>query len=570
MTRKNSYLLASLIVFLVIVGMALWLILFRESDSILKPSPSGGTTTLEIPKGPELVDVPVSSPPNYFFLFTHTEDPFNHELSEERYWRVGEMIEEIARVYPTLDLTWTIEFQGSDAKTIADRNAETGLVDYLLTLNDQELVEFGYHAHHDPTYLNRPQNDLAKNPSYEEVYDAIFSWITCEKDLTRGGCVEERGGGLEAILDTFGQVTIVTGLGVGEGFQVERSAGSRAVSELLPERFVGFGLPDHGATLRDQEYASARDQLMAILTPTHETSTTTFWMDNTIRINDGAPGEGLGSIGVSQGPQVAEQTIESLDPTRSHVMNVSVADKYLYTMKGTSPTIWGYSHSTNPALTDAQLNPPKEREKGYALTQSTLEYLASTFTQRNSRNQFVSAQEVVELFVSDDYLTVDEQELEQMALWILNQWDEAPPNWVYDGEDFYSLTDAFFLLASAFSGEVDEGAFLSIYGPWSLTEKQTRAVTIATDDLRTFAQEEALVSNPLKETYRIGSQTLTTTQILYGLSYLLMIEQQEAEIDTITIPKTQTAPATYELLETLGCADCLDSSWSLKPARFQD
>src|SRR3972149_5600792 len=223
------------------------------------------------------------------------------------------MIGRFAEENPDLGLVWTIEFQGADAKTVLDRNAPTGLADYLRPLQGEGLVQFGYHAHHDPTYLSRPQNDLGANPSYDEVYEAIFSWITCEKDPVVGGCVAPRGGGLEAILDGFGEVVIVTGLGIGEGVQIERAAGTQAGRAPPPDRMVAFGSPDHGATERQSGYSAARDALLALLTPTHETSSGTLWMDNSIRINDQASVEGVDISRIPEGPISAAPAVEALD-----------------------------------------------------------------------------------------------------------------------------------------------------------------------------------------------------------------------------------------------------------------
>jgi len=41
-------------------------------------------------------------------------------------------------------------------------------------------------------------------------------------------------------------------------------------------------------------------------------------------------------------------------------------------------------------------------------------------------------------------------------------------------------------------------------------------------------------------------------------------------MESIAVPKTDAVPETYYTLEDLGCTDCLDTAWSLKPARFQD
>jgi hypothetical protein len=430
-------------------------------------------------------------------------------------------------------------------------------------------VEFGYHAHHDPTYTNRPQNELSSEPSYDEAYDAIWSWITCVKDTAYGGCVEERGGGLEAILDTFGQVKIVTGLGIGSGAQFERSAGSQAVRELATGRLLGFGFPDHGAVVSDPDYAAARDGLLALLTPTAETTSGTFWMDNSIRINDAASLEGVNTGGLSDGPEELAKSLGTLDGTRPFVLNIGIADKYLYTVESTSPTRWGYANPGSPSLPTNLLHPAAEREKRYSLTEQSLEYLARTLAAAPGQLQFVSSDQVVELFTSDDYWDVDDDELEQLALWILNEWSARPPDWVYDGEDFYSLVDAFALLAAALRDAPAEAIVSNVYGPWSAATASTESTDVPVANLRDLLGGELLQGDRVAESYSVGGRTLSATQVLYALAYLFVLDRNSVEGETIRIPATQSAPQTLGFLETLGCVACLDTAWSLKPARFQ-
>ncbi|MDG1950190.1 MAG: hypothetical protein P8J32_05265, partial [bacterium] len=310
----------------------------------------------ELGPGPEVTDVNLENPPLYLYAFTHTEDHINHTLSENRYWRTGAMIEELTAEFPALPFTWTIEFQGADAQTITERNSETGLVDYLLSLNEQGFIEFGYHAHHEPTYNNRPQKDLSSNPNFEDVYVALQEWVSCEKDPLLGGCVNETGGGLLKILEVFGQVEVVSGVGYDDGFLIERSAGSQVIQSHLPNRLLGFGLPDHGAALDDEGYTQSRNELLKLLTPTNETSSGTFWMDNAVRINDGVPLDDVESIRIRDGARLVQNSLEGLDDNRPHVLNAGLADKYVYTKIGTSPTKWAYAHTDDPELPEEWLN----------------------------------------------------------------------------------------------------------------------------------------------------------------------------------------------------------------------
>ncbi|MFA6024446.1 MAG: hypothetical protein WC777_04510 [Candidatus Gracilibacteria bacterium] len=525
-----------------------------------------------LPEGPSLQNAPsMTKAPIYFFLFTHTEDHINHAYSEDRYFRVGEMIESLARENPETPINWTIEFQGADAATVASRNAQTGVMDYLLDLNEQGLVNFGYHAHHDPTYLNRPQKNLSADPSWDEVYDALHEWITCTKDPLKGGCTSPSGGGLQAILNNFGEVEIVTGLGIGEGMQIERSAGSQAVLAEIPDRLLAFGAPDHGGTLgkkgAENNFATLRDELMSLLSPTNETSSGTFWMDNSIRINDGAVADGMDSLNLMEGASSAVQAIQGLDRSKPHVINAGIASKYIYTKQGTSPTIWAYKNQQNPELPSQWLNSATTIEQNYRSTEEALTTMTEEFMPENPGSQWVSPDEVVDLFTSADYWEVDEEEMKNIALWILNEWGQEPPPYAYDGEDFYSLTDSFALLLNELQGGDQEETLVSkYYGPWSLLTAQSAAVTVDSADLEEWMEEWDFENKQMSESFTVGKEKLSPAQMLYALAMLFVNPYAES----IEVPATNNAPETYGLLEEMGCTDCLDSAWSLKPARFQD
>jgi len=521
----------------------------------------------QLPAGPSLHEVSYDDAPIFFYLFTHTEDHINHELSEERYQRVGPMIEALDEAYPDLNINWTIQFQGADAATVAERNSQTGVADYLRSLNAEGLVEFGYHAHHDPTYNNRPQRELSTDYTWEEAYDAIHTWITCEKDPLYGGCVSPSGGGLQAILNDFGEVEIVTGVGLTEGALIERSAGSAAIEDELPGRLLNFGFPDHGAVITDPVYVQTRDRLMEILTPTGDTGSSLFWMDNVLCINDGAPIDGVGNIDIKEGIGAVELFIENVERTRPLVIKGGLASKYLYTRNGTSPTIWAYGHPDDPELPSEWLNEPNQKERNYVQTEQALNRLAQYAEQIDSR--FIDSNSVIELFTSDDYWNVDDSELEQIALWLVDNWDGAPPPYAYDGLDYYSLTDAFFLLVAALQNEPATGLVSAKIGPWSMRAPSTAAINISTEELLDWAEGFDL-SDPIPDLIRIGPRAFSPAQMLYALAFYYASTANNIPSDVVRIPQMNSVPETYALLEAIGCEDCLDTVWSLKPARFQN
>jgi hypothetical protein len=528
--------------------------------------------------------------PIYLFLFTHTEDPFNHDLSEARYTRIGPMVEAVDEAHPEAHLTWTIEFQGADAAVVAERNETTRVVNRLRDLAGQGLVEFGYHAHHDPTYLNRPQRELGPDSSWEEWVEGMNDWVSCEKDLLRGGCIETTGGGLLAIEDHFGPVQIVTGIYTYSEAAIEGGAGRHAVARYLPERLLGFGFPDHGSTATEDFVPTLRE-LMTLMTPSIHTSATLLWVDDVIKINDGNVLDGVQNVRLHEGIRQARSGLEGLDRSRPHIVNTMIGSKYIYTQTGTSPTRWGYAHwepepgyPDNPQLPPEHINRLDLIEANYATTEATLEFLAGELREEEPAVRFVRAQEIVDMVATADYWEVTDAELDVIARWLLHHWSEAPPAFASDGDLFYSLRDCFLLFTHALSADSLPASqqLGRAYGPLSQTPAPG-AVEISAEAIRQLAAELApsLVeseswsvtpSNILQPSYESSAgPIINTAQLLYGMAMVYASSYAGRPVRAVTIPAADPMPETLALLLRMNCPEgaCEGTSWSLKPARIE-
>ena len=98
--------------------------------------------------------------PVYIYLYDHTEDHFNHELSEERFLRVFPMIEQLQKDYPQYYPSFSVQLYGADSWTLSERNPETGVVDFIRKMRDKGVIELGYHGVHEPTYALRQNFEL--------------------------------------------------------------------------------------------------------------------------------------------------------------------------------------------------------------------------------------------------------------------------------------------------------------------------------------------------------------------------------------------------------------------------
>ena len=548
-----------------------------------QPEPQPGAidaTTFTPAPVPELITTTnPAAAPVYLFLFTHTEDHFNHELSEERYTTFAPLVADLAVANPEANLAWTIEFQGADAKTVLERDGETGIATMLKAYADDGVIEFGYHAHHDPNYNNRPQKELSAESSWEEKVQGMDTWVSCEKDPVLGGCEVPEEGGILAVAK-FGPVQIVTGLHLYTEANVEHDATVHASRRSLPSRRLGFGYPDHGSIVQDVDYVALRDELVTLLTPSVETSGTLLWADNILRINDGDLIGGTPTINLLEGENNAQEVFDSVDRSRPHVFNTGLASKYLYTAAGTSPTIYGYSHRDSPELPEDQLVLPSERAEGYRRSEEALTRLVEDILPANPGSRFVRSSDVLELAAPAAYYAVSAESLDVIARWVLLHWDSGPPNFVSDGTDFYSLRDAVVLLSRGIAeGYPDTVALHEVYGPFGVaaeSEAQTAGADAFIALASTLAQElepdpvwQETPSNLLQGSYEGGTGTLDPAQLLYGLAMVYASTYAGQPVTEVALPAGSTMPATLEILVDMGCADCQGTAWSLKPARIR-
>jgi hypothetical protein len=514
----------------------------------------------------------------YFFLFTHTEDHINHQLSEDRYLKLAPVVASLAGQSPDAHLVWTIMLMGADAKTISDRTklGQSTVATLLKTHAAQGVIQFGYHAFHDPTYTNRPQNSLTNGASWQDEVGALDQWISCEKDPLYGGCVKDSGGGIEAIQNNFGSVKIVSGAYPFSDGVFETDSGFHTIAKHEPTRQVGFGFSDHGPGLDKTKV----QQLLSLMAPSVETSPSVFWMNNAIRINDSGLTPGVSTLDLKQGKSYVETSLKGVDRSRPHLFNVGFASKYLYTKSGTSPTKWAYANPTSPELPLSQQNSASQTQKLYDDTSAALSYLALDFVKANSGSRFVSSDDVVAAIAPSAYWTVNKATLDALARWIVQKWNGRPPNYASDGVDFYSLRDSFTLLAKAL-GESElpiSTQLTAAYGPRT-SESGAGAVALSATEIRSLAKNlaqkyvsESWASTPtaqLEGSVQTSAGSINTAQLLYAMALCYAKTYAKHAFSTVQVPASEAMPETYQLLKDLGSARPEGDAWSLKPARIR-
>ncbi|MBN2895369.1 MAG: hypothetical protein JXK05_05710 [Campylobacterales bacterium] len=513
-------------------------------------------------------------PPLYLFLFMHTEDHINHAYSERRYRELLPEVRALKEAYAQTGLIWTIEFQGSDAKTVAERNEEA-LADTLREAAAEGVIAFGYHARHDPTYANNPMQGITASDTFERKVDAMREWVSCEKEPTFGGALYDsngtcKPGGVRAIMDHFGTPGLVTGLFLYSKAAIgEHDAGVHAIREHLSTRYLGFGFPDHGSAAQGGD--AALEDLFTRLTPSPYTSGTLFWSENILRINDGDALNHISSLSLIDGSEAIRAQLDRLDRSRPLVINAHLGSKYTYTRNdlrpSTSPTIYAYDHPDAPELPETHRNSDEEIDRRFATEKEALQTLV-VFAASEKQVRFVSAQELVDLVMSEEFKTVDAQELTTLAQAFKTHVDThgVVPDFVGDGMHYYALRDLFSLLMRS-STENETLALLESYGPFNLAT-QSNAATIEASKLESIKTSHAQRFEAPKS-WNVRAEnivlnrydTLSAAQLLYAMAAHHLGARR-----AITIPAMQSLPETYALLQALDYEDAQATSWSLKPA----
>ncbi len=551
------------------------------------PTPTPVAADAITPFAPAPVPTPVArsegEQPLYFYLFTHTEDQFNHDLSEERYTRLVPIVEELAASHPDAHLTWTIMFQGSDAQSVAERNSQTGVADLLRAANTAGVVSFGFHGHHDATYLNRPQSDFNDNTSWEDLVTGMVDWLGCEKDPVLGGCLAPTGGGLYAVQNNFGDVQAASGIFLQSETAFQGGATTHATLSIRPDLLLGFGYPDHGIFV-ESGHREKVGELMARLAPAADTSGTIFWADNFIKMNGGNPIDDTRGIDPLKGSKYAAGMLAGLDRSRPNIILTGLASKYLYTKSGTSPTKYGYVHPEAPELPPEWLNTTQQKERYYQQSVESLNYLLDDVLPNNPGSRFLSSADIIAMVAPPEYWTVSPELLDALSRWALLNWTDRPPDWVSDGTDFYSLRDLFSLLVRSLGDDAGAGTTSIVlptaYGPLKPVDAQ-KAVTLSRDEIVALAAELAPNFAPnqpwqvtpgamVQPTYPTSAGEITAAQLLYGMATVYAADFAGAPVSAVQLPATQAMPVTYDLLTDIGCLNtCSGTAWSFKPARLR-
>ena len=518
-----------------------------------------------------------SVPPLYLLLYTHTEDHINHELSEERFWRFFPHIDILARTYPDAHVSWTVEFMGADSETIAARNPQTGLLDFIRSYAaNSEVFQFGYHGAHEPTYTNNAIANLDyPNAAWGDIVNASQQFLTLGKDPTRGGVNPNRPGGLKLLQDTFGPARIISGYG-GDQAQIH-------TADSLASSYVMFGFADHGAAITGPDYKQNVKNFMTPLCPERSTPCGLFWMNGKLRINDGNPVEGVGVLSLEwQQSNVATQ-LNTLDPTRVQLENVIIAQKFLYALE--SPTNYAYGHPDNPQLPSELLRSTEQTRQLYDNSFANLNFLAGTYLPSKPGSRFVSGPDIQNLFMIEANQAIPIDRVIDVAQALAAGYSSNPPDFVRAQGRYYTLAEAWSLIVQALAQYKNTGTLPAAvtlfvpHGPVNNAAQLPAPAPVPTNALLDAASKLAgnlkpapwqpLPQDIIPGSVLIGTKTVNAAEYLRAAAVLLAQIKIGSIPGGLTILPASLLTDQYQLLAKITVPKYAGVCWSLKPAKHK-
>jgi len=330
-------------------------------------------------------------PPVYIFLHARVTDHINIQLSEDRLRRLLPMLERYGKEHPEYHVSATILFSGAISKALDDRNAKTGIKDFVLDYVHRGVIELGYDGTDEPTYKKRPEPDLSNTKTADERWlargTAAERFMTESRDPATGGPQIGVPGGLKKMQEVFGEAVCVTGV------TEELGSDSEVVQHLnhYNTKAIMFGIPEANPT----HIPGYRGSVMGFtreMTPIPDSSPELYWQDNMLRSSEiGDPASRV--VVGDEGAKAIKTVLGKLDRSRIHIIHVEMASERMYVFPGTlyPPVRYAYDNVERPALPPQMLRDADDVNAAYAKEDGLMKWLMEDFFPANQGSRFVSS-----------------------------------------------------------------------------------------------------------------------------------------------------------------------------------
>jgi len=492
--------------------------------------------------------------PAYVYLFSRYSDFVNMEMTERRIRDTVSLVEKYRREYPASQMSATVLFSGALSQALAERNAKTGIKDYVVEAAHRGVIEIGYDGTDEPTYTSRPLVNLANIASPEERWrlrgDAAEQFLTEARDPASGRVQKGKPGGLKAMQEVFGEAVCVKGLNVGIGGDSEYVHHLRRYNT----KAIMWGLPDPDPALNIHGYRGSVEQFGKAMSPIPNSSPELNWMDNFLRLSETSDAA-IRVVSSHEGPEAIKKVMTAVDRSHVRMVHVELSDVRMYLSqffsRGTlfPPLKVAYEHPDHPTLPPEAFAGSKQQEENQANQEALLNWLVRDFMPANPGSRFVSSTDVARMSPSIVGQSVSVAELQKAAGALLKEWGDNTylPDYVTVGNQYLSLADTFQVLCDVLAEKHRTGklpqivTIHTVYGPLHMPSDHGPAlgavtgasVTRTASDLARILSDETwkpVPSNVIPMWVDLESLHLTAGQFLRPMLESLVAPSPSAQI----------------------------------------
>jgi len=526
--------------------------------------------------------------PVYVYLYSTYDDPFNDELSGERYDTLLPVIENISLNDPDLTPSVTIFMNGADVTDPTGGRYDA--IQNIIGAIDEGWVEIGYTAFHEPTYVNNPLYDPAYDTwDWQDRVTALDHLLSRPRDPLTGEELGVGQGGIQAVRTELGEMAAVAGVGI-DGAQLHSLSRYDTAAIQLG---IEDGPSNPGALVWDPYVGTIASMLAEDVASPYGV----YWQGGRLRV--ALDETGVGFPVASDDINNTIGRIMDLDLKRVNLFPLQVMDPDLYfdasiVVSGDqvlSPTEWAYGHTDSPGLPLEAIRPPDERRELYDASADTIEWLAE-YGMPIFGGSFVSNQDIKAMVDPGTGISVSQSEMAAAANDLLARWTLLRyPNWVGTSWGFcrgdyqyFSMADMYGLLAQALAEYDDQSALpasvplVPINGPregaspsqpWNrlglrtIVDEATRQAELLIDDIWRVTPKNAVPTTSAPGGVDVNAMEFL---LLMAEAYLVIYEDTTPGNPLLSLYPSLQWPVTQAALDLEGKATDDGDSWTLKPA----
>lgn len=526
--------------------------------------------------------------PVYVYLYSPYDDPFNDDLSGERYAALLPMIENISLSHPDLSPSVTILMNGADATDPTGSRYDA--IQSMTRAIEEGWAEIGYTAFHEPTYAQNPLYDPAYHTwDWQNRVTAFDHLLSRPRDPLTGEELAVGQGGIQAVRTELGEMAVVAGVGI-DGAQLHSLSRYDTAA-------IQLGIEDGPSNLGTMVGDPYIGTIASMLAEDVASPYGVYWQGGRLMV--ALDETGVGFPVASDGNGSLYDRFESLDARRVNLLPLLVMDPDLYfnaskVVSGDqvlSPTEWAYTHTDSSGLPMEAIRPSEERQRLYDASGGTVEWLADNALPLVG-GSFVSNQDIVDMVDPGTGISVSQSEIAAAANDLLARWTLLRyPNWVGTSWGFcrgdyqyFSMADMYGLLAQALAEYDDETMLpatvplVTVHGPtegappsqpWNrlrlgtIVSEAARQSDQLTDDIWRMTPQNAVPTTSAPGGVDVNAMEFL---LLMAEAYLVLYEGTTSGDPLLSLYPSLQWPVTQAALDLEGKATDTGDSWTLKPA----